>query len=127
MLETVGHFHGPAVIPDGRVVPLGGVVVQDEEIAHAVVFHFDPAVVRIDDARIKTRICSLRFAGQVIDQRRDGDLDEIDAGGFERLEKPARESNGHTVAVPGLAAPTRRESQGTRVRQWFAVEPRQEL
>ncbi len=115
-----GIIHRPAVVPDRRVVTLGGVVVQDQEIAHAVVFHFDPAVVGVDDARIELP----GRRGEVVDQRGDRDLDQIDAGRFERLEKSAREPDGDAIAIPGLAAPAGGEAQESRVGQRLAVESR---
>ena len=64
---------------------------------------------------------------QVVEQRRDRDLDQVDAGRFERLEESAREADGDAVAIPRLAAPAGREPQRPRIGQRLAVEPRQQL
>ena len=57
-----------------------------------------------------------------LDQARDADLDQVDAGRFERLDEAAGEAQRDAVPVPGLAAPPGRVSGSAAART--AARPR---
>src|SRR6185295_15541605 len=57
---------------------------------------------------------------------RQAALDQVDAGGLERLEKPRRQPERDAVAVPEFAASAGGEAQRARVGQWLAIQVRQQ-
>ena len=44
LCERIGHRHRPHIVPEARVGPLGGVIMEDQEVADAVIFHVDQAI-----------------------------------------------------------------------------------
>jgi hypothetical protein len=44
LLERIRDAHGPDIVPEGRVGPLGRVIMEDQEIADPVIFGVDQPV-----------------------------------------------------------------------------------
>src|SRR5258708_16303007 len=85
---------------------------QHEKIGDALILHIVEAVEFIYERWVCNR-CGLWHE---IDEIGDGGLDQIDAGGFKRLEKTAGKPDRHAIATPGLFASARRKPQQTRLR-----------
>src|SRR5262245_55949025 len=100
---------------------LGLVVVDDDEVADALVLERDLPVIALD-----VRLPELAIREE-LPQQHDAALDEVYARGFQRLEEPGREPDGNTVLDPGPAPPPRRESQGQRVTQRPSLDTRHQL
>ena len=56
LVEAVGHLHRPDMIPEARIVAVGGVVMKDQEVADPVIFEVDEPVERIAVGRIDPAI-----------------------------------------------------------------------
>src|SRR5207302_6229394 len=114
--ELLRNLHGPAVLPERRVAPLGREVVQDQEVADALELERRLLVVTLDHNGTEI---ALRHQ---IDQPPDTGLDEVDARRLERLHETAGQAYRHAVAVPELPAPTGGEFEDPRLRERAAVE-----
>ncbi|PAV70132.1 hypothetical protein WR25_17276 [Diploscapter pachys] len=106
--QAVGDRHRPHIIPERRVAPRRRVIVQDQEVADPVIFQVDHTV----------ELVAIRCAGapvrEQLDQQRDRLLHQIDAGRFERLQKPARQPDPNAIVRPALPPPPRLEAQRPR-------------
>ena len=113
-----GYFHVAAISPEGRVIALAGFVMQDQKVADQAVLEFGLAVVfvAIGVAPVGT--------GKKVQQPRDRGLNQVDAGRFQRLQKPTGQAHRHHVLVPGFLAPAGGEFQQPRLGQRRAVQAR---
>src|SRR5262245_46819258 len=109
VLQRLGNSHRAAVLPERRIVPLRGVVVQHQEIAHALELEVHEAVEFVRVRRFE------RAIGKQLEQIRDRHVDEMNAGRLERLEKPARKPNGDAVAIPRALPAPRGELENARL------------
>ncbi|VVT14865.1 conserved hypothetical protein [Sphingomonas aurantiaca] len=113
-------LHRPDMVPEVRIVARRGVIMQDQEIADAVIFHVDHAVefgpVRRGDT------VSAHILREQLDQLRDRHLREIDARRFERLEEPRRKADRDDVADPAAAAATGAELENSRIGERRALD-----
>ncbi|MHC1608583.1 hypothetical protein KO13_14540, partial [Listeria monocytogenes] len=109
-------IHACALPPERRVVALGGLVMQDQEIADAFVFEAGLPVVLVHQHRVAVAIREHR------QQPADAGLDQVDAGGFQRLHETGGQTQRYAVALPRLASHAGGEAQWTRRAQCFAVE-----
>src|SRR5256884_2406990 len=103
-------------MPEGGVTPLGREVVQDQEVADALVLDRRLLVVAVDE---HGPAVSVR---QQVDEPRDTGLDQIDAGRLERLHESTRQSDGDAVFVPEFLAHAGCELQDARLGEGSAVE-----
>src|ERR1700686_4979591 len=85
---------------------------QHEKIADALILHIVEAVEFIHEPWI----CNRSRLWHEIDEIGDGGLDQIDTGGFKRLEKTAGQPDSNAIATPGMFASARRKPQQTRLR-----------
>src|SRR5258708_25487973 len=85
---------------------------QHEKIGDALILHIVEAVEFIHEPWV----CNGYRLWHEIDEIGDGGLDQIDAGGFKRLEKTAGKPDRHAIATPGMFALARRKPQQTRLR-----------
>lgn len=115
-LQGVGDRHGPAVVPERAVVPPRGAVVQDQEVARAFVFERRFLVELPLEQGIETTV------GEQAQQPLDTGLDQVDAGGFQRLHETAGQPQGDDVPVPQLPAHAGGEAQRARVGKRTTVE-----
>jgi hypothetical protein len=114
--EAVRDRHRAYVVPKRRIVALGRVVMQHDEVADALELDVhDPVVFACID-RVKVSV------GKQFDEMRHRRLDEIDAGRLQRFDESARKSHGDAVAVPGFLAPAGDEFQESRLCQGPTVE-----
>src|ERR1700736_5465984 len=102
MNESVGQWHRSEIVPQGFAEPPVRDVMKNQKIADALILHFIEAVELIGEPRV--------YPGRSrpwheIDEIDDGCLDEVDAGGLERLEKAAREADCHAILRPSPFAP----------------------
>jgi hypothetical protein len=90
-----GDLHVAAMAPEGRVVAvaLGGLVVQDDEVADALVFEVALAIEFVDSGRIETGV---RQQANHPDHSR---LDQVQAGGLQRLQEAAGQADGDAILV----------------------------
>ncbi len=95
---------------------LGLVVMHDQEVANALVFEGDLPVVPIDVGLPEGAV------GKVIEQQGDAAVDQMDAGGFERLEEAGGEPDGNAVLAPAHPSSSGRESQPQRIAQRAALQ-----
>src|SRR3546814_8081471 len=96
-LQPLGRREVAAIIPERRVVALGGVIMEHEEIADIDIFAQRHRVVAGDRARIEST------RRKQCHQPRDPRLHEVDAGRFERFEEAAGErSEEHTSELQSL-------------------------
>src|SRR3546814_9557297 len=61
-------------------------------------------------------------AREQFDQAADVRMDEVDAGRFKRLEKPARQPDGNAIVRPEAAPPTSGEADRARIVERFRFE-----
>src|SRR6185312_12513846 len=94
--QSIGNGHVPAVAPE-LPVTTARVVMQDDEVTDRLIAAPHQPVVFIRKLRFETAV------REELDEPADAGLDEMDAGGFERLEETAREPKGHAVSLPTLA------------------------
>src|SRR3954447_26487213 len=85
---------------------------QYQKIPDPLVLHLIEAVEFVGRAGIDCCRSRPRHEIDQVDNRR---LNQENTGGFERLEETARQSNGNTIADPGLVAPAGRKLQQTRL------------
>ena len=114
--QAFGHLHVADIAPELRVVALGGLVMQDDEIAHVIEQLAHAAVVLVALQRAD------RLAGKQREQPRDAVLDQVDAGRFERLHEARRKPDGDDIVDPALFAAARWRSASARFGQRLAVE-----
>src|SRR6185437_7068318 len=107
-----------AIAPERRILPLRGGVMQNEKIAHALVFEGGQAIVFGADDRIEIAV------GKVREQSGEACLNEMNAGRLERLEEAGRQSERQTVADPYPIAAPRLEAQEPGSRALRAFEAR---
>ena len=92
--DAVGDRHIATTTPERRIVSIGELVVHDQEIAHMLPF---PASLIVEPVR--ERRCEA-IEGEQLDQPRHPDHDQVDAGGFERLQESARQAQRNAIALP---------------------------
>ncbi len=114
-VQGVGQGYIAAMVPE-RAVTLGVGVVQQQEIAHAPEFELEDPVVAVDIGRLEMAV------GEELQQHGDAALDQVDAGGFQRLQEARRQPQRHAIFVPGLLAPAGGEAQRQRFGQRLAFE-----
>ena len=90
--QRVRELHVAAMIPERRVAALGGLEVQDEKIADALVLHRGEAIVFLDVGGAVAR------TGNKRQQPGDPGLHQMQAGRLQRLESAA--GAGDAVLVP---------------------------
>ncbi len=99
------------VRPQRAVVALGGDVVQQQEIAHALEVEAHAPVVFIGVGLRKILVW------KQLDELGDAFLDQVDRRRFERLEKSGGKADGDHILVPEEAAPAGLEVQLVRGRE----------
>src|ERR1043165_7958504 len=92
--QRVGYRHVRAVTPELALTAPIEMVVEDQEVADALEFAVGDAVVFVASSRVEIAI---RKHGE---QPENTGLYQMQAGRFQRLEKSARQADGHHVAVP---------------------------
>src|SRR5207247_6063228 len=92
--QSVGDLHAAAVIPERRVVALGGLVMDDDEVPDALVLEVRPPVELVDVDGIEAA------RGEEPGGADDGRLNEVSASGLARLEAAARKPERHEVRPP---------------------------
>src|SRR5881394_4243119 len=103
-------------MPPELFVKLRAVVMQDDEVANRFEAAAHQAVVFIRQSWLEVPI------GKELYQSADADFDEMQARGFEWLEKPAGESECDAILQPRLGSPSGRELDQSRRCQCLAVE-----
>ena len=95
---------------------------QDQEVADAVIFHVDHAIIlgTVGSGDPRRR----GILREKLDQLRDRHLREVDAGRFERLEESRGEPDRDDVADPAVAAATGAEFEEARVGKRRALDRR---
>src|SRR3954451_6614564 len=96
---------------------------QNQEITDPLVLHLVQTVEFVGRTGID---CCRSRPWHEIDQVDNRRLDQENTGGFERLEEAARQSNGNTIAQPGLVAPAGRKPQQTRLTSSRGIEAGQQ-
>ena len=109
LYQRIGQLDIADMIPEGLALALVGIVMQQQEIADVRVFAFDIAVVAVDQHRVEAAI------GEQVEQAIEPGVDEMDAGGFERLEKPRRQAEREAIADPHAFAQPRGKTQHARI------------
>jgi hypothetical protein len=102
---------------NSEIVARGGVVVEDQEVAHPVVLHVDKAVEFLPVARIDGAA-----EREQLDQVGDRHLREVDRGRFERFEEAAGEADRDDILAPRVLAAPGAEAQQARVGEPFALD-----
>src|SRR5262249_19580953 len=120
LLQALGQLHVAAVAPE-IAFALRPVVVDDQEVADALVLEGELPVVTIDVGLPETAV------REELPQERDAALDQVDARGFERLEKPRGQADRDAVPVPAQPPASGRESQLQWIAQRAALEARHQL
>ena len=70
---------------------------KNQKITDTLILHFVEAVELIDQPSVDT---GRSRPWHEIDEIANGCLDEVDAGGFKRLQEAARQADRHTIARP---------------------------
>src|SRR5690625_5431558 len=76
-------------------------VVQDKKIPNTEIFHCHFVV------ELPSVASGKRSIGKVLDQLHYGNLNQVDTGRLQRLEKTTGQSDGNAVFLPALLAPAR--------------------
>src|SRR3546814_16931706 len=79
--ERFGNAHLAAADPEGRIATLVGVIMEDDEVADALIIETDTAVIGVDIGGIEIAIREMR------EQLGDAVRDQGDASRFERFEE----------------------------------------
>src|SRR6202044_3272598 len=96
-------------------------VVQDQEVPNALVFGPENLVVAIDFSAAEIAI------GEQRQKHGNAALNEVNAGGFQRLEEARRQADRNTVLAPEALAPAGGELQLERVGQCLTLDARQQF
>src|SRR3546814_15784307 len=80
--------------PEGRVVALGRLVVEDDEVADILIEVAHAAIIFVAFERAD------RLVGKEGEQALDADLDEVDARRFERFQKARRQTESDDIVRP---------------------------
>ena len=114
-------LHAAAAPPEGRVGAVRDLVVQHDEVADVL-----DLVARL--AVVLGHVGGADALGREgLQQPHDAALDEVDAGGLQRLDEAAGQADGHAVAAPGLVPLAGRELDEPRLRQRGALHLAQQL
>src|SRR5271165_217008 len=97
MNQAVRQWHGPRIVPKRFTHPSIRGVVKNQKITDTLILHFVEAVELIDQPGVHA---GGSWPWHEIDEIGDGGLDEVDAGGFQRLEEAARQTDRHAIAGP---------------------------
>lgn len=109
--HRVRSGHVAAGIPERFAVACIGVVVPDQEVADLLHFQRTLRVAGVDVG------CRESGIGEQRQQSRDAALQQMDAGGFQRLHESAVQPRCHHVGLAGLSAPPGDEAQ----QAWFGL------
>src|SRR5262249_851336 len=113
--QALRDRHALAIAPEIPFAP-ACMVVQDDEVADGLVAaRHQPIVFR----------SQLGFEGSVrqkLDEPSDPRLDQMDAGGLERLQETAGETQSHAVALPGLSSASGGEFDKFWIRECSTVQ-----
>ena len=120
LAQRVGYRHVRAIAPELTLAAAIEMVVQDQEVANAFQFAVGDAIEFIAHRRIEIPV------GKHGQQPLNIGLDQMQAGRFQRLEKPARQADGDHVAIPDQSPAAGDESQGAWLGQRLAVEVREQ-
>src|SRR5579863_511105 len=104
LLQAVRLRNVAAIAPEVAFVALRCTVVQDQEVPHTLVFGPKYLVVAVDFGASEIAI------GEQRQQHGNAALDEVNAGGFQRLEEARRQTDRNTVPVPEAFAAAGGES-----------------
>src|SRR5579863_2988578 len=119
LAQAVGKLH-VAALPPELPGALRQAIVRDQEVARPLVIEGKLPVVAVDVGRPEMAV------GEERQQEKDAALDQMDAGGLERLEESRRQADGDAVLVPAEPAPPGRELQAQRIAQRPSLEAREE-
>src|SRR5688572_2889837 len=114
--QCVGNLHGTATAPERRVLAARHVIVEHDEIPDVLELVVGLVVVFVD-VRLTDAV-----ARKHLHQADDAALDEMDAGGLEGFDEATGQSDGDTVASPGLAALPRAELDDPRLEERLALD-----
>src|SRR6185295_599279 len=109
--------HGP---PERRVLALGDMIVQHDEIADVLDLRAHLVVELVDVGLLDGG------AREHLHQPDHAALDQVDAGRLQRLDEAAGQTDRDAVLLPVLAALTRAELDDARLGQHFAFDVRQQ-
>src|SRR3546814_7466273 len=84
--------------PEGRVVALGRLVVEDDEVADILIEVAHAAIIFVAFERAD------RLVGKEGEQALDAVLDEVDARRFERFQKARRQTESDDIVRPAQLA-----------------------
>jgi len=118
--QAVRRFERPAIVPEVGVVALRRAIMQHQEVADIDVFLHRELVVTVDLHLVEA---ARRKPGH---QSRDAGLDQVDAGGFKRLEESAGKADRDHVLYPGFPAMAGEETERARVGQRLSIEVREQ-
>ena len=104
------------MVPEGRVIALGRVVVQDDEVAHLLELGLRAGVETVDIGLFETG------AREHLQQFGDAGLDQVDRGRFQGFDEARGQADGDAVLHPGLFAPPGDEADQPRIGQRLAVQ-----
>ena len=120
LLQGIRDLQITATAPKRRVVALGCLVVQDDEVSYPTVLVRHIAVIGI------TRDSGEAAVGKEREESRDANLYQMDTRGLERLNESAGQPEGHTVPFPELVAVPGLEFQDAGLGERCRVELGQE-
>ena len=114
--QRVWYVHRPALAPEVGVRAVRHMVVQDDEIAH--VFHLE--------AHLAVELVDVRLAdagvGEHLQQAHHAALDQVDAGGLQRLDEAGGKPHRHAVLVPMAVPLAGDEAQHPRFGEQLALD-----
>src|SRR3569833_4512458 len=88
---------------------------KNDEVSYSLGFLDQLAIVRVDVGLVEVPV------GEVIEQVKQTTRDQVDAGGFQWLQKARRKTQCDTIAMPIELAPASHEAQKTRLGQGLAA------
>jgi hypothetical protein len=116
MRQGVRDAHVAAGVPERLAHALVGVVVEDDEVADELVFRGRGAI------ELPAALFAIAAVRKMQDQPLDGNLDQVDRGRLQRLQKPARQAHADHVAVPQQLAPPGGEADDAWICQCRGIQ-----
>ena len=114
--QVIGHRQFLAVSPECRVVTLCLAVMQYQEIPDVLELNPGQAIVFIDIGLLES------IGREIGHQARNSGLNQVDAGGLQRLEKTGGQAQCHHVLVPDLSPCPGFEAYLQRIGQAIALD-----
>mmetsp|Transcript_41415 Transcript_41415/g.97023 ORF Transcript_41415/g.97023 Transcript_41415/m.97023 type:complete len:210 (-) Transcript_41415:207-836(-) len=113
--QRLRDLHGAAIVPKWRVGALCSLVMQDDEVAYPFEFQRHQAVVFV---AVSVVDAARREIGK---QMAYAHLDQVNAGGLERLQEAAGQTDGDNVAIPRTMTFPSQELDGAGAGKRLAV------